>query len=93
MKLIDEKEVEQQAHTHVLDEYPMFEFTSILELVFEDGVNFAEQKLLQMMVEFAEWCERNYSSRIFPDGTVLWNLGGVNFTTQQLLEQFINRDK
>jgi len=82
MKLIDEKEVEEAANVYCCD---------VSSAIF--GSNFAEQKLLPKMVEFSEWCERNYSSRVFPDGTVLWNLDGVNFITKQLLEQFINRDK
>jgi len=78
MKLIDEKEVEAKLDG-ALAKY---------DIGFRCGVDFAEQKLLLMMVEFAEWCERKYSSRVFPDSTVLWNLNGSNFTTEQLLEQF-----
>jgi hypothetical protein len=47
---------------------------------FRNGVAFAEEKVKPMMVEFAEWL---YQQR----------LNGVDDTTEQLLEQFLNREK
>jgi len=88
MKLIDEKEVEAKLDG-ALAKY---------DIGFRCGVDFAEQKLLLMMVEFLNWAELNHSSRTFPDKTVLWSdwrtNGNPGFTTEQLLEQFLkNRTK
>lgn len=83
MKLIDEKEVEEGAYNSE-DCEDLGSFTA--------GVNFAEQKLLPMMVEFVE--------EIIGDGWILRADGWQNVmdykvpeferrTTQQLLEEFI----
>lgn len=75
MKLIDEKEVADEKRMFIGDQ---------AQACFEYGVEFAEQKLLPMMVEFA-----NYAV-----GHNLWVDASCTLTTEQLLEQFIkNRTK
>lgn len=85
MKLIDEKEVYENGMSIAVNQQTGFRL----------GASFAEQKLLPMMVEFLNWAELNYSSRTFPDKTVLWSdwrtNGNHGFTTEQLLEQFIKK--
>jgi hypothetical protein len=84
MKLIDEKEVEDYKHN--------FEFNGSLYDAFEEGVDFAEQKLEPLMIDFAE--------QIVLDGWIIEHDGWRNvmdhkipettrLTTEQLLEQFL----
>jgi len=47
---------------------------------FRNGVAFAEEKVKPMMVEFADYVQER---RLF----------SYSFTTEQLLEQFLNREK
>lgn len=81
MKLIDEKEVEAKLDG-ALAKY---------DIGFRCGVAFAEQKLLPMMVEFAEWCNKNYHITVHPILPYTWVDLDLEkcFTTEQLLEQFL----
>jgi len=95
MKLIDEKEIKKQSQLSNGYGYPLFngEKHTAFNDGFKSGAEFAEQKLIPLMIEFAMWCEINYQSRTFPDESVLWfnwrNISSDSITTEQLLEQFI----
>lgn len=58
---------------------------------FRLGAAFSEQKLLPMMVEFAEWCNKNYHITVHPILPYTWVDLDLEkcFTTEQLLEQFL----
>lgn len=86
MKLIDEKEVEAEKRMFIGDQ---------AQTCFESGVEFAEQKLLPVMVEFAEWIGKLQSSDDwfkYNRGTWFLYLHG-HLTTEQLLEQFLKPER
>lgn len=97
MKLIDEKEVEEAAK--LFERYDGLQIWSennnsgcaLCIKSFEKGASFAEQKLLPMMVEFTDFCNKNYYITVHPILPYTWvDLDWEKcFTTEQLLEQFL----
>lgn len=74
MKLLSEKEIEEAALDYAeIVKYLPSEFDA-----FKNGALFTEQKLLTLMVEFAEWCIKNEVITLNREAT------------KQLLEQFID---
>lgn len=86
MKLIDEKEVEEAA-SEWLNIFSSCETKE--QEIFVAGVSFAEQKLQPLIIKFKEWCDENeHELRLY---NIVTNNPAL--TTEQLLEQFLNRDK
>lgn len=90
MKLIDEKEVEEVSKSGRWFE-SIGTPSSDYQLGFTLGSNWTQQKLLPVMVEFAEWCNQSYIMEL---GSKVWNstsrLNDLNdYTTEQLLNQFL----
>ncbi len=56
-----------------------------LDNCFEIGISFAETKLKNLAVEFAEWCGTFYS---FESIYKKWDNARKEYTTQQLFEKF-----
>lgn len=71
------------------------EFKYIAEKGFLEGVEFTEQKLTPLMIEFADYCNKNYHITAHPIAPETWvDLDWINcYTTEQLLEQFIKTRK
>lgn len=90
MKLIDEKEIEESvakycALNHGKNALDLESYMTRKD--FGCGVEFAEQKLLPMMIEFAEWVARSYTLSRYGEWCSL-GMPTTN-TTEQLLEQFL----
>ena len=93
MKLLNEQEVEEASNlfseTYWI-QTPSYEKISC----FQNGVEFAEQKLLQIIVEFIEWVDNMCWYKI-KDG--LWcdplRDDEKEYTTEELLEQFIKTNQ
>lgn len=96
MKLIEEKEVQEIMASNELCNGRNWKEKQI---AFKSGVSFAEVKLSQLAIEFAEWCERDCSSTMRLPNTLLWRNwrktinSEYTLTTSQLFEIFLNERK
>lgn len=95
MKLIDEKEVIDDIADYgcsVANGTGEIEFRYIAEKGFESGIIYAETKLSDLAIEFAEWIESMY--RKYSNMPIWYNKGtDINYTTEQLFKIFINERK
>lgn len=55
------------------------------DLTFREGIEFAESKIKDLMIEFAEWIEKN----CYYNGSILTYYGEHYSGAQQLFEQFM----
>ena len=94
-KLIEEKEVAHEAWELADGTYGTAHELYRERIGFKRGFVFgsesAESKLHPMMIEFAEWCERHHTNST--EGWVDKFTMSHKSTTEQLLEQFLNRRK
>jgi len=93
MKLIDEKEVEEAAKDYAATRANSEIWRQDIRDDFTLGVSFAESKLQPNMIEFAEWLAIN-GKPVSNEGKILyWKMRSYQseeqFTTEQLLEQFL----
>lgn len=94
MKLIDEKLVleERSKQNDCILPKSAYEF----DRGFDKGVDFAEQQLKQKMIEFAEWMKEQPILICQTTNGHQWSssyMGGGYYTSEQLLEEFINQQK
>ena len=98
MILLDEKLVEEAAKNAVQCRFNLkgaIQFGDIYEQGFLAGVFFAEQQLKEKMIEFAEWMKEQPILICQTTNGYQWAssyMGGGYYTSEQLLEQFLNKE-
>ena len=98
MKIFDKEEVQCSAYNHSelgqfggeigTYEFDASELRSIQRSYYKDGLEYAESKVEDLCIEFAEW--------MFTSPMILTDMqGGVgsNLTTKELFEQFLEERK
>ena len=99
MKILNEKEIEYAANILCNQRFNLsgkIKYGDIYIQGIISGASFTEQKLIPLMVEFAEWIgESQYDRLWMGEFKGRWSNYTYNdfstYTTQQLLEQFIKQ--
>ena len=95
MKLIDEKLVEEISRSDRWFE-SIGTPSSDYQLGFINGSNWTQSQLKQKMIEFAEWMKEQPILICQTTNGHQWSssyVGGGYYTSEQLLEEFINQNK
>lgn len=93
MKLIDENLIKAFAMQYEKERLglPAMRYEAVCS-----GVDFAEQQLKQKMIEFADWMKEQPILICQTTNGHQWSssyMGGGYYTSEQLLEEFINQQK
>ena len=94
-QLIPQLKIDKAAREHALIKNDEHEITFMLSKSdFKSGVQFALNEIQPLICEFTEWCAENYCS-VVNEKFKYWLKGYYqnkdnSYTTQQLLEEFIN---
>ena len=93
-QLIPQSRIDEAASEYLYQEAGKTRYSgpTITKRIFNDAVQFTLNEIQPLIVEFAEFAYKNYDyiERISNKREWMWKKNNDCFTTQQLLEEFIN---